>query len=63
MRPIRLFPFAHTALQNLFRKPVTTRYPFAPAQYPERMRGHEEIDLDACIRSGLFGRSCPRGAM
>ena len=49
MRPTRIFPFAQTALQNLFRKPVTTAYPFAPAQYPERMRGHVEIDIENCI--------------
>ena len=47
--PWRVFPFAGTVLKNLFSKPATTGYPFEPAHYPERMRGHVEIKIEDCI--------------
>ena len=61
MEEWKFLPFAHTALKNLFSKPVTTSYPFAPAKYPERMRGHVEIDIESCISCGLCARNCPPG--
>ena len=63
MASLKFLPFAGTALKNLFSKPVTTSYPFAPAQYPERMRGHIEIDIENCISCGMCARSCPPGAL
>lgn len=59
----RFFPFAHTALKNLFSKPATTGYPFEPAKYPERMRGHVQIKIEDCISCGLCARSCPPEAL
>ena len=61
--PWKLFPFAGTVIRNLFSKPCTTGYPFEPAQYPERMRGHVEICVEDCISCGLCARSCPPGAL
>ncbi len=55
--------FASESLKNLFKKPVTTKYPFEPAVYPERSRGHIEIEIDNCIGCGMCVRSCPLGAL
>ena len=55
--------FAGTVLKNLFSEPATTQYPFVPKEYPERTRGHIEINKDACILCGMCMRSCPPGAI
>lgn len=55
--------FTKTALRNLFSKPVTTSYPAVPREYPERTRGHVEINIEDCILCGLCMRSCPPGAI
>lgn len=59
----KFMPFAGTVLKNLFSKPVTTTYPEQPAVYPERSRGHVEIDIEQCILCGLCARNCPPRAI
>lgn len=55
--------FAPEALKNLFKKPVTINYPAEPYVYPDRSRGHIEIDIDKCISCGMCARSCPSNAL
>lgn len=54
-----IMKFTGTVLKNLFSKPATSGYPFTPAEYPERTRGHIEIDMDACVLCGLCSKNCP----
>ena len=63
MDKIRAFTLAGRMLKNLFRRPATTQYPFEPADYPERMRGHVRIEIGDCISCGLCMRSCPSDAI
>ena len=60
---MKLMDFTSIALKNLFSKPVTSNYPFEPASYPERSRGHIEIDINKCILCGICMRKCPSGAI
>ena len=55
--------FAKTAIKNLFTKPYTVAYPAQPANFPERMRGHIELQPENCICCGLCMRNCPPGAI
>lgn len=55
--------FTGFALKNLFSKPVTKNYPAEAPVYPERSRGHIEIDIDSCIMCGMCQRKCPSGAI
>lgn len=59
----KLASFGKLALKNLFSKPVTTNYPSQPKEYPERTRGHVEINKDNCILCGMCMRSCPPRAI
>lgn len=60
---MKLMDFAGFALKNLFSKPVTKNYPAEAPVYPERSRGHIEIDIDNCIMCGMCQRKCPSDAI
>lgn len=55
--------FGRTILASLFKKPVTTSYPIVPREYPEKTRGHIEIEIDSCIFCGMCMRKCPADAI
>ena len=60
---MNIMNFTKTVLENLFSKPATRRYPFAPREYPARTRGHIGIDIDKCIFCGICSKRCPTGAI
>ena len=59
----QFLPFTKQVIKNLFSEPATTQYPFVAREYPERTRGHVDIDKDNCILCGMCMRSCPPGAI
>ena len=58
-----LMDFTFTALKNLLSKPATSQYPSVPREYPEKSRGHVEINIDNCIMGGSGSRKCMSGAI
>lgn len=58
-----IMDFTKIALKNLFSKPATKNYPAVPRKYPERSRGHVEINIEDCIMCGMCQRKCPSGAI
>lgn len=58
-----LMQFTGMALKNLFSKPATTKYPAEPKAYPERTRGHVEIQMEDCVLCGMCMRNCPPRAI
>ncbi|MBF0569929.1 MAG: 4Fe-4S dicluster domain-containing protein [Candidatus Omnitrophica bacterium] len=51
------------ALKNLFRRPVTERYPFVPKKHVIGARGKVNIEVDKCIFCGICQRKCPTAAI
>ncbi len=58
-----IMDFTKSAIKNLFSKPATLQYPFVPREYPDKSRGHIEINIDDCIMCGLCMRKCMSGAI
>ena len=60
---LKILSFASHALSNLFHKPVTRNYPFVERIYPERTRGHVDINVDDCLFCGICAKKCPSDAI
>ena len=48
---------------HIFKKPATTKYPFAKPTLPEDFRGQQVFDINLCIGCGLCSRDCPAKAI
>lgn len=51
------------ALKNLFRNPITTRYPKATFPPPDGFRGKPKVYRKKCIGCGFCTRECPTEAI
>lgn len=63
MAKSKVMAFTWSTLKNLFSKPVTRNYPAEPINYPERSRGHIEIEIDKCISCSMCAKVCPTGCI
>jgi len=56
-------PYAKEALKNLFKSPVTKKYPQVAADIPEGYRGKIKFDADTCVGCGMCIRVCAAGSI
>ncbi len=60
---MHFFVMLKTLVKNLFSKPATVKFPFAPREFPQGSRGQVVIDTSTCIFCGLCQRKCPTAAI
>ena len=53
-----VFKLGKMTFGSLFKKPETVLYPLQTKPQPAGLKGHIEIDAQACILCGMCGRSC-----
>jgi formate hydrogenlyase subunit 6/NADH:ubiquinone oxidoreductase subunit I len=53
-----LLVMTKTIIKSLFKKPVTTKYPFAPRICMKNSRGSIDMTISNCIFCGLCQRKC-----
>jgi ech hydrogenase subunit F len=57
------FQMSRLALQWLFRKPLTRRYPFEPRRVIAHSRGQLEFTKDTCVYCTVCAKKCPTNAL
>ena len=56
-------PMFKEALNYLFKKPATGKYPFVKCTPAEGFRGKQIFDISLCVICGLCSRDCPAKAI
>lgn len=53
-----MFGFLKILLGNVFRRPLTDPFPFAPAKTPQRFRGKIHLNPNLCVGCGICRHVC-----
>lgn len=51
-------PFVKEAITNMFKSPVTNRYPYSQPVVPKSYRGKIRFNADLCVGCGMCMRVC-----
>jgi formate hydrogenlyase subunit 6/NADH:ubiquinone oxidoreductase subunit I len=54
---------AKKAVEQIFTKPGSVKYPFEKPQLSDNFRGQPVFDFDLCIGCGTCGKDCPAKAI
>ncbi len=51
------------SLRNIYRPPVTRKYPESETEMSERYKGLQKLDKSQCIGCGICANTCPNRAI
>jgi len=60
---VKMLGTIYELLRNLFKKPMTVRFPHESIEIPNGFRGEHYYDIDKCISCGLCSKICPNRAI
>ena len=62
-KKLRMPSLAKKAINQVFTKPATEKYPSVKPQLADNFRGQPVFDFSSCIGCGLCSRDCPAKAI
>ena len=62
-KKLRMPQIAKKAIEEVFTKPATAKYPFVKPQLADNFRGQPMFDFSLCIGCGACSRDCPAKAI
>ncbi|MEF2846534.1 MAG: 4Fe-4S binding protein [Eggerthellaceae bacterium] len=57
------FKLGKMTLRSLFKKPITTRYPYEEPKHPDSMKGAVECNIEECISCSKCVKHCPTNSI